>query len=82
MGGEFNCLFPRSYSLSELAHLALQIFDHGGNVEFLKDKEDIGSIYIPDDISLYDLIDYLPIIDLEQGIHMLKSEYEARGEEG
>ncbi|MGG4049558.1 NAD-dependent epimerase/dehydratase family protein [Paenibacillus favisporus] len=75
--GEFNCLFPRSYKLSEIGTIALSIFNKGGKVNFLRDKADIGSIYIPDDGSLYSYINK-PTIDLEQGIRMLKKEYEAR----
>ncbi|WP_082218817.1 NAD-dependent epimerase/dehydratase family protein [Paenibacillus sp. VT-400] len=78
INGKYNCTYPRSYKIGELAMLAQSVFNKGGTINFLRDKPDIGSIYIPDDCELYTMLDYKPEIDLKQGIEMLKLQYDLR----
>jgi len=76
--GEYNCVSPNSYRLSEVAEIAFKVFNMGGSVVFLRNKDDIGNLYIPSDSTLYELIKFKPEIDLQQGIQMLQKEYEER----
>lgn len=69
--GEYDCVSPRSYKLSEIAQLAIDTFKKGGEIKFLREKPDIGNMNIPQDHSLYELLNYVPQIGLDEGIRRL-----------
>ena len=56
----------------EFADLAFGFFQTGGTVRFDAPKPAILSIYIPNDISLYGLIDYTPQISPADSIAKLR----------
>ena len=74
INGSYYVVSPKTLKLSEISQIALNIFNKGGKVIFLKDKPDVPSIYVPQKFELYDLIDYYPQIDIEEGIRLIKKE--------
>ncbi len=71
--GSYPCVHPSSNTCSEVAKMIQAVINKGGQVGFLRDKSDIPDIEIPTDISIYDKINYLPSIDLIQGITRIKN---------
>lgn len=70
--GEYPCIYPQSYKLSEIAKLAFEVFGNGGSVKFLKDKPSIPNTYISEDIELYKHIHYTPQTDMRAGLTLIK----------
>lgn len=73
VNGIYPCVHPISYKMSEIAKLILYTFGQGGNVKFLPDKPNQLEIFIPDDLSIYQLTGYYPIVDLPTGIEKIKA---------
>jgi nucleoside-diphosphate-sugar epimerase len=61
-------LFPKSYTLSEIASLAFKTFDIESSIHFHKDKPDIKTIHIPAMSDIYEQLGYIPSIDLTVGM--------------
>lgn len=70
--GIFPCIHPNSYPISKIAQMMLEVFARGGRINFLHDKPDIPTVYIPKDLSIYSLINYYPQVDLSEGIMKIK----------
>lgn len=69
--GEYTCTYKDDITLSEIAEAAQKAFKKGGEILFIKDKQDI-----PDNISeynaeLYKKIGYYPKIDIECGMEKI-----------
>ena len=73
--GVFPCICSQSYTLSEIAGIAFEVFGNKAKVNFLPGKPDISSSYIPDNFDLYQLINYNPNTDLPRGISLIRDYY-------
>lgn len=71
--GEFDCVSPRSYKLSEIVRIAIDTFNKGGEIRFHQDKPNIGNMNIPHDQSLYESLSFVPQIDLEEGMKRIRN---------
>lgn len=70
--GLFPCLHPNSPRLSEIAATAFEVFGRGGRVRFDPARPDPPTVYLPDDLSLYEVIAYRPTTDLRAGITQIR----------
>jgi nucleoside-diphosphate-sugar epimerase len=70
--GLFPCLHPDSPRLSEIAATAYEAFGRGGRVRFDPSRPDPPTVYLPDDLSLYETIGYRPATDLRAGITRIR----------
>lgn len=71
--GSFPCCNLQNYSLSQIASTAYKVFEKNGEICFDPMKESIKKVYIPSDrIKLFNLINYIPQVDLYQGISLIK----------
>jgi nucleoside-diphosphate-sugar epimerase len=70
--GIFPCLYPKDTSFIEIAETAYSVFNLGGEVLFLKEKDNIPDNIFEKDMSLYKIINRLPQIDLKTGIKRIK----------
>ncbi|KPV59752.1 hypothetical protein QJ48_09170 [Paenibacillus sp. A3] len=77
--GEYPCIYPQSYKLSEIAKFAFEVFGSGGLLKFLKDKPSIPDIFIPNDIELYKQIHYTPQTDMRTGMTLIKKNLQIGG---
>lgn len=75
--GAFTCAHPTDVSISELANTALKVFSAGGKVKFVANKPDMEDLPQKGDAALYELIDYWPSVDIEQGYQRIKRYREA-----
>lgn len=69
---EYVCCDIKNYPIYEIAALSNAVFYNTSNISFLADKDDLKTIYIPDDQRLYEQIKYYPQIDLRRGIELYK----------
>jgi len=69
--GQFNVIYPRSYSILEIIDIIGEVVGIRPKKEILLDKENIQEYYIPEDLSLYEIINYSPQIDLLVGINRI-----------
>ena len=76
--GEFSCVFPRSYLISEIAAIAYEVFGCGGQARFDSSKPSLKSTHIPADYRLYDQLGYHPDIDLRTGLMRIRNADVAR----
>lgn len=70
--GTFYCCYPKNYKISEIARIAFNIFGHPIQYNFDYNQENLKTIFIPNDNKLYELINYTPKIDLEEGMMLIK----------
>jgi len=70
--GRYPCVSPWTQPLSEVARLAFAAFDQPASVVFDRSKPDLPTVYIPSNTSLYDKIDFEPIITLEKGFRQYR----------
>jgi nucleoside-diphosphate-sugar epimerase len=70
--GDFPVVFPKSYTLSEIATTAFQVYGTNGGISFRPDKPDIKSVFIPQLSDLYERIGFMPQIDLHSGISLIR----------
>jgi nucleoside-diphosphate-sugar epimerase len=75
-GGIFPVVFPESYTLTQVAEIAYEVFQKDGKISFLTEKSDINGVYIPPVSELYSLIGYTPHTDLRSGISLIRESYE------
>lgn len=73
INGLYPCVYPKTYKISEIADIALKIFNNSKKREFLQDKPNIKTVFIPNDTSIYELIDYYPQINIETGFEEIKN---------
>ena len=66
--GNFDCVHPKSYRISEVAQIAFDIFGKGGSVQFDGTKSDLPTLHIPAAGELYDRISYTPQTDLRSAL--------------
>lgn len=71
--GTFPCVFPVSYTVSEMAQTAYSVFGTEGQVFFRHEMKDLPTTYIPDDTRLYQLIGYTPHTDLKSGMLKIRN---------
>lgn len=76
--GSFPVVHPKSYALSEIARMAFDVFGCGGKVKFDRARPSLGTLHIPNDHALYDLLGWSPQISLERGLRMIKSDMETK----
>lgn len=62
--GTYNVVNPKSHTINEITYMIFDILDIKPNINYLKDKEDILSIYIPSE----DLYPNKNFLDLKTGI--------------
>lgn len=74
--GLFNCPSPKSVCLSEIAQIACCVFNRNGNVHFIESEPTIPDVLVDVDSDLYEKINFVPIISLDEGIRKIK---DARG---
>ena len=65
--GRHPCISPWTHPLSEVAQLAFAAFDQPEKIIFDRSKPDIPTVHVPPVTSLYDRINFKPIITLEEG---------------
>lgn len=71
--GSFPCCDLQNYSLSQIASIAYEVFEKKGEICFDSMKENIKKVYIPTDrIKIFNLVNYIPQIDLYHGIRLIK----------
>ncbi len=72
LDGIFNCAYPNSTTISEIANTAFSVFAKGGKLTFDRTKPDIPDL--PEFASdlLFDELSYYPQTDLFRGITMIK----------
>ncbi|MDR3636047.1 MAG: NAD(P)-dependent oxidoreductase [Isosphaeraceae bacterium] len=78
VAGTFPCTAPVSYRLSEVATMAFEVFDRGGQVRFDPSRPDIPTVYLPDDRRLDEAIGYRPATELREGLARIR---DSRAEE-
>ena len=66
--GEFNCVSTESYKISEAIELIAKVTKNEAKMKFISDKEELKSIYIPEDSMLYNIINYSPQISFADGV--------------
>jgi len=71
---EYVCCDIRNYSIHEIASLSNEVFNNSSNIRFLADQDDLKTIYIPKDHTLYEQVDYYPKIDLRLGMELFKEQ--------
>ncbi|ACS81652.1 NAD-dependent epimerase/dehydratase family protein [Maridesulfovibrio salexigens] len=69
--GVYDASFPENCRLSDVAKAAQRAFGHSENVFFLSDKAEIPDTIFNTSTELYDLINYFPRINMEQGMKLL-----------
>jgi len=74
--GAFPVIFPRSYTFTQIAEIAYEVFRTKGGISFLKDKPDIKSVYIPPLPDLYSHIGYVPETDLRSGLSLIRDNFD------
>lgn len=62
--GIFNVLNPKNHTINEIAYMIFDVLDIKPNIDYIKEKEDILSIYVPSE----DLYPNKDFIDLKSGI--------------
>ena len=72
--GIFPCVHPISNSLVQIAETAFRVFGKGGKVKFLPERQDIPTVYIPENQELYKLIDSPHFTELETGITLIRNQ--------
>jgi nucleoside-diphosphate-sugar epimerase len=71
VSGAFNCVHPESHSLLEVVDIISSALMKKVEVTFNPQKQNIRNLYIPQEHSLYDVIDYRPRISLVDGIRQI-----------
>lgn len=66
--GEYFCLHPQSVLQSSVARIAMELAGSTSAINFDADKEDLKTVYLPQDMSLYERIGYAPATPLREGI--------------
>lgn len=75
--GAYYCNALKNYKLSQIATIAQNAFNLGGNISFIKGKSDIPNNVFKTDLNLYHKIGFFPMIDLYEGIFKI-SEHRKR----
>lgn len=70
--GIFPAVSPDTYSFSEIVRMAYEEYGQILNLRFDKSKPSIPSIFIPDDMRLYELLNYYPKTSLSRGISLVR----------
>jgi nucleoside-diphosphate-sugar epimerase len=76
VAGTYACAYPEDTRLSDVARIAQRVFGKGGEIRFLDDKQDIPDNIFAKDTSLFDMIKYHPVIDIEEGIRKMRQHEE------
>jgi nucleoside-diphosphate-sugar epimerase len=71
--GVFDCPYPSSITISELAATAQSVYGRGGEVRFLTNKPNISDIPEKSGEMLFQSLDFYPRIGLEDGIRRIKN---------
>ena len=69
--GIYQCAHTTNIALSEIANAAYKAFNRGGEVYFDEEKPNIEDNVFPEDVSLYEMIDYYPQISIEDGLKQI-----------
>ncbi|MFW9942190.1 MAG: NAD-dependent epimerase/dehydratase family protein [Candidatus Thorarchaeota archaeon] len=69
--GSFNCVYPHSYSIEDIIHQIASLIDVYPKIKKDVSKDDIKTMYIPDENSFFDIINYYPQINLKDGINRI-----------
>lgn len=76
LAGTFNCLYPRSVRLSEIANATFAAFSKGGGVQFDGNRPDLADITVEPDAALYDAISFVPEVDIVEGMRRIQEHRE------
>jgi len=71
--GEYCCVHPKSETILGLIKTIGHIMKTEPIVRLDLSKENIKDIFLPDDLSLYKIINYYPAVDLHEGIKRIVS---------
>lgn len=69
--GIYSCTHPDNIKLSEIAKSAINSFCSNKKILFLTEKEDIKDNIFKKDMSLYEIINFKPVINIEMGMKMI-----------
>lgn len=69
--GLYACTHEVDVSLLNIANTAIEVFCSTGQVNFLKDREDIQDNIFPYDDSLYNKINYFPQVTMAEGVRKI-----------
>lgn len=70
--GTYPLIFPRSYTLREIAETAYKVFQKPGRIAFLREKPDIPGVFIPPVSDLEAKIAFTPQTDLDKGMSLIR----------
>jgi nucleoside-diphosphate-sugar epimerase len=76
--GDFTCAHPRSVRLSELAKAAYSAYEYNREAQFITERPSLEDLPEITDFRIYDLIDYRPQIDIEEGYIRIRAHREVR----
>ena len=71
--GEYYCVHPKSETILGMIKTIGHVMKKTPIVNFDLSKENINDIFLPEDISLYKMINYYPVVDLNEGIKRIVS---------
>jgi nucleoside-diphosphate-sugar epimerase len=71
--GIYDCPYPNSVTISQLAAIAQSVFGRGGQIRFLPNKDNLVDLPHKSGESLFKALNFQPTISLEDGIRRIKS---------
>jgi len=70
--GRLEITHPESLACEEIAQMAFDVFDYGGNYEIASEKQPFHEIYIPDASASFTSLACWPEISMRDGLEMIK----------
>ncbi len=70
--GVYNCTYPESLHLSDIANAAFTVFCKGGSLKFDERQQNIPDVKIDCDTNLYDKIGFKPRVNIVEGISRIR----------
>jgi nucleoside-diphosphate-sugar epimerase len=74
--GVYSCAHPENISYSTIAKSSISAFESKSQVFFLKDKPNMPDNVFEWDSSIYDKIDFIPRVNILEGMRMIRTERE------
>ncbi len=71
VAGDFPVIAPKSYTLTDIAKTAYEVFGTRGQITFRRDKPDVKSVHVPPLSDLYERLGFVPEVDLNKGIALI-----------
>ncbi len=69
--GNYSCTNVKDVTYSQIAQAAFTAFNKVGRIYFDRDKPDIPDSIFEKDFSLYETINFFPVISIEEGMHRI-----------